>query len=156
VLRELAWRLDRHPLLYTFRGFAAAGNCAGLGSYPLWIADPSSPPGRPVVPAPWTAWVIHQTGIAGQIDRDLAAWPTADAMRAAVGRQAEVVMPPGRHQFDGSVSLLDVAQRQHATPAGLIFETARREAHPGPLQEAYVDAGDWAALMPAGMILVLP
>ena len=31
------------PIVYTFLSFAEQGNCAGLGHYPLWIAEPSAP-----------------------------------------------------------------------------------------------------------------
>ncbi len=48
------------PVVYTFLSFAQQGNCAGLGGYPLWIADPSSPEGRPTVPGPWRTWAFHQ------------------------------------------------------------------------------------------------
>ncbi|MFD9948041.1 glycoside hydrolase family 25 protein [Nonomuraea sp. NPDC059023] len=48
------------PFIYTFLWFARSGNCAGLGEYPLWIASPQQPRGRPIVPGPWTAWTIHQ------------------------------------------------------------------------------------------------
>lgn len=50
------------PVVYTFLSFAQQGNCAGLGRYPLWIAEPSAPPGRPSVPGPWTTWAFHQYG----------------------------------------------------------------------------------------------
>lgn len=64
------WCADVHhdtgltPIVYTFLSFAEAGNCAGLGHYPLWIAEPSAPPGRPVVPKPWSTWKFHQFGTA--------------------------------------------------------------------------------------------
>lgn len=48
------------PVVYTFLAFAYAGNCAGLEEYPLWIAAPDQPTGRPDVPAPWRRWTIHQ------------------------------------------------------------------------------------------------
>lgn len=48
------------PFVYTFQSFARAGNCAGLGDYPLWIASPAKPQGDPVVPGPWRGWTIHQ------------------------------------------------------------------------------------------------
>jgi lysozyme len=73
----------RAPLVYTFLSFAQEGNCAGLGGYPLWIADPSSTPGRPRVPAPWTTWAVHQFGQQG-IDLDVANFPDAAAMTAAL------------------------------------------------------------------------
>ena len=50
------------PIVYTFLSFAQQGNCAGLGHYPLWIAEPSAPAGRPVVPRPWLTWKFHQYG----------------------------------------------------------------------------------------------
>ncbi len=50
------------PVVYTFLSFAEEGNCAGLGHYPLWIAEPSAPAGRPVVPKPWSTWKFHQYG----------------------------------------------------------------------------------------------
>lgn len=62
------WCADVHqatghmPIVYTFLGFAQAGNCAGLGGYPLWIAEPSYPPGKPAVPQPWSTWAFHQYG----------------------------------------------------------------------------------------------
>lgn len=92
VAELLAGTLIRIPLLYTFLDFALAGNCAGLGHLPLWIADPSSPAGHPRVPAPWSKWVIHQYAITGGIDRDVAGFATAAAMAAALGKQ-EVDMP---------------------------------------------------------------
>jgi GH25 family lysozyme M1 (1,4-beta-N-acetylmuramidase) len=52
------------PVVYTFLDFAHQGNCAGLGHYPLWIAEPSAPAGRPVVPQPWSTWKFHQYGTA--------------------------------------------------------------------------------------------
>jgi GH25 family lysozyme M1 (1,4-beta-N-acetylmuramidase) len=64
------WCADVHratghtPVVYTFLDFAHQGNCAGLGHYPLWIAEPSAPRGRPVVPRPWSTWKFHQYGTA--------------------------------------------------------------------------------------------
>lgn len=64
------WCADVHhatghtPVVYTFQSFAEQGNCAGLGHYPLWIAEPSAPAGRPAVPAPWSTWKFHQYGTA--------------------------------------------------------------------------------------------
>ncbi|MER6949882.1 glycoside hydrolase family 25 protein [Nonomuraea sp. NPDC000554] len=48
------------PFVYTYQWFADAGNCAGLGEYPLWIASPARARGEPIVPSPWRRWTIHQ------------------------------------------------------------------------------------------------
>lgn len=86
VLQQLKHATGRRPVLYTFLDFAEEGNCQGLGEYPLWIADPSRPPGRPRVPKPWTTWAIHQYEINGAIDRDVANFPHTAAMAAALGK----------------------------------------------------------------------
>lgn len=92
LLRKLEAALHRKPVLYTYISFAGDGNCSGLAPWPLWISDPSSPPGEPRVPAPWTTWAIHQSyippGTAAGIDRDVARWPSLDGMRAALGKTA--------------------------------------------------------------------
>jgi lysozyme len=59
---EVAQATGRTPVVYTFLSFAQQGNCAGLGRYPLWIAEPSAPAGHPSVPGPWKSWVFHQYG----------------------------------------------------------------------------------------------
>lgn len=164
VARELTWRLERKPLVYTYLDFALQGNAAGLGGCPLWMADPSSPAGHPRVPPPWSSWVIHQTGVRGQIDRDLAMWATADAMRAAIGRhESPAKLPPGRHDADGRTSLAVLAHRQGCEVADIIWATAQATtsdgkvlARLGPLQRGYVNAGDWSADIPHGTVLWLP
>ncbi len=47
-------------LVYTNPSFAQAGNCAGLGSWFLWIADYGVP--QPAVPPPWREWTFWQHG----------------------------------------------------------------------------------------------
>ncbi len=86
VQATLHARLGRPPLLYTFIDFAKQGNCAGLGGYPLWIADPSSRAGHPVVPAPWKTWAIHQYATINNLDRDVANYPRESAMVDALGK----------------------------------------------------------------------
>jgi GH25 family lysozyme M1 (1,4-beta-N-acetylmuramidase) len=47
-------------LVYTMPSFAEAGNCAGMGSWYLWIANYDVQ--RPAVPAPWKDWTFWQCG----------------------------------------------------------------------------------------------
>jgi|HubBroStandDraft_5_1064220.scaffolds.fasta_scaffold02959_3 GH25 family lysozyme M1 (1,4-beta-N-acetylmuramidase) len=93
VQAELEHHYGRLPLLYTYLSFAEAGNCAGLGEYPLWIADPSSAAGHPRVPGPWKSWTIHQYDISGSIDLDVAKYSTEAAMFAALGKTADPKEP---------------------------------------------------------------
>jgi hypothetical protein len=90
VLSDLRTTFGRMPLIYTFLNFANAGNCAGLGPYPLWMSDPSSAAGHPRVPAPWKTWALHQYATSGNIDRDVSSYATAAAMRAALGKATPV------------------------------------------------------------------
>ncbi len=94
VMADLKKALGREPVVYTFISFAQEGNCAHLGGYPLWIADPSRPAGHPEVPAPWTRWAIHQYSITSPIDRDVANYPTLAAMAAALGKPDKPKEPP--------------------------------------------------------------
>lgn len=87
VCALLEQKTGRIVAVYTFLAFAHEGNCAGLGHLPLWIADPSSPAGKPQVPAPWTAWAAHQYK-QSPMDRDVANYPDLKAMRAALGKPA--------------------------------------------------------------------
>lgn len=103
VMTDLHTRFNRTPILYTFISFAQEGNTKGLGRYPLWISDPSSPPGHPVVPPPWKDWVLHQYSITAPIDRDLAKFATVAAMQKALGA-APAPPKPGHGDLGGSIT----------------------------------------------------
>jgi hypothetical protein len=55
--------------VYSFYDFITSGNCAGLGSYPLWLAIYQS--ATPSAPAPWKAWKFWQSGGASNHDNDV-------------------------------------------------------------------------------------
>jgi LysM repeat protein len=64
----------------------------------LWIADPSSPAGSPLIKDPW---LIHQYGSPGGVDADVAQFPTQSAMfswaqRGGPGKPAPLPKPPPR------------------------------------------------------------
>jgi hypothetical protein len=89
------------PVVYTFLSFAWEGHCAGLGSYPLWIADPSRAMGHPRVPAPWSSWALHQYGESGGIDHDVlngdgAAWLALASGHSSTPPPSHVPPFPGR------------------------------------------------------------
>jgi lysozyme len=113
VMSQLKERFDREPLLYTFIDFATAGNCEGLGGYPLWIAAPSDPAGKPTVPAPWKTWDLHQYDISGDIDRDIARFTSLAAMYSALGRPVKTAPTPPEpdlHNLGGNVTAISVAR----------------------------------------------
>lgn len=159
VLAMLEKALDRLPVVYTFVSFADSGNCAGLGRWPLWIADPSSPAGKPRVPRPWQDWAIHQYGQTG-IDRDVAAFGDLAAMRAALGRRHAVETEAG-WKCDGKLSLIQIAAKNKATPSGILRRTAVHDGvFSGPMA-AYLNAVFAGTLpatapVPAGIVLRVP
>jgi hypothetical protein len=106
VQSQLQTHLGRPPLLYTYIDFANEGNCAGLGGYPLWIADPSNTAGHPVVPAPWKTWAIHQYATTANIDRDVANYQSQSAMVAALGRQIPKPPEPDVTNLGGTSSAI--------------------------------------------------
>jgi len=165
VLALLRDELDRVPLLYTFLSFAESGNCAGMGGYPLWIADPSSPEGHPRIPAPWVSHAIHQYVITGPIDRDLAVYPDLASMRSALGKKAPVppaAPAPVLHVTGGDGTLTELAAARKIPPSTIIRITT--EQTPGQYPK---NVGDWlnavlegtvspSANLPAGLHLYLP
>jgi lysozyme len=62
--------------VYSFLDFILTGNCAGLGSYPLWLALFQA--ATPVAPAPWRTWKLWQSGPAGDRDIDVFNGTAAD------------------------------------------------------------------------------
>jgi hypothetical protein len=55
--------------VYSYYDFITSGNCAGLGSYPLWLAIYQS--ATPTTPAPWKSWTFWQSGGASNHDDDV-------------------------------------------------------------------------------------
>lgn len=145
VLSLLKRELDRTPLLYTFISFAQEGNCAGLGHYPLWIADPSSPPGRPFVPPPWHTHSIHQYSLTAPLDRDLADYPSLKAMRAALGKHVPAPIPKPRRsepvQLPQVLSYVTVS-----IPAGVGHVLLSVGANVAPLKYQFLPGGTWTPL----------
>lgn len=152
VLRALDAELDRTPLLYSFIAFIGAGNCASLGSYPLWLADPSDPAGSPHVPAPWKSCAIQQSVITGPIDRDVAFYPSVAAMKAALGKHGTPA-PSGKVIRWHTLGLWSLAKEaaEHGTTAGEMLTLAAAAGHKyGPAMRRYITAGNWNARLPAG------
>ena len=162
VLRELETVFGRRPVLYTFLSFAETGNCAGMGAYPLWIADPSSAAGKPRVPAPWKTWAAHQWRITGPLDRDVAAFGSQSAMRAALGRKAAPIVTETSWTADGQTSLTALCGKHPGwTPAGILRRTAVHDGKYGPDMAAFLNGvfeGKIPATfpVPAGAVLWVP
>ena len=151
VLRDLDAQLDRRPLIYSYPAFIEAGNCASLGAYPLWLANPSAPSGHPDVPEPWKTAAMQQTGITGAIDRDVAFYDDLAAMQAALGKRKPPAPPRIVHWHAiGLWSLAREAQEHKTTPEEMLrlAKAAGHKYHPA--MERYIERGDWSARVPHG------
>lgn len=62
--------------VYSFYDFITSGNCAGLESYPLWLAVYQS--ATPSAPSPWNSWQFWQSGGASDHDDDVFNGTTAE------------------------------------------------------------------------------
>jgi hypothetical protein len=62
--------------VYSYWDFITSGNCAGLASYPLWLAIYQA--ATPGAPAPWTSWKFWQSGVASDHDDDVFNGTAAD------------------------------------------------------------------------------
>lgn len=143
VLRALKQRLAREPLLYTFLSYADEGNCAGLEEFPLWIADPSSPAGKPRVPPPWRTWTLHQHSITPPLDLDLAKFSSLKAMRAALGKHVPAPKPR-RHE---PVQLpQDLNFSTVSIPAGTGHVLLSVGANTSRLRYQFLPGGKWQTL----------
>jgi GH25 family lysozyme M1 (1,4-beta-N-acetylmuramidase) len=138
VLADLVHRLERRPVVYTFLSFAREGNCNRLGRYPLWIADPSSPAGRPSVPKPWSTWTIHQYDITGPIDRDVANFTSLAAMTDALGKPKP--KEPALHDLGGSI-VADITSVRWDDGVTVIAGLGKD----GFVQAARWESGKWGA-----------
>lgn len=142
VLRSLRTELDREPLIYSFISFAQEGNCAGLGNFPLWIADPSSPAGQPRVPLPWRTWTLHQHKITGPLDLDIAKFGSLKAMRAALGKHVPAPKPR-RHAMQLPQTLGYTAV---SVPAGTGHVLLSVGANTARLKYQFLPGGTWQSL----------
>lgn len=74
-------RVHRRPWVYSNVSWAEGGYCDGMGAYPYWCADPSSPAGQPTIRGPFKSWVAHQYDIAN-LDLDVFNGTRADWLGA--------------------------------------------------------------------------
>lgn len=143
VLRALRRELERAPLIYSFISFAQDGNCAGMENFDLWIADPSSPAGKPRIPPPWRKFAIHQHSISPPLDLDVAAYPSLKAMRAALGKHVPAPKPR-RHetvQLPQTLGFTAVS-----IPAGVKHVLLSVGANTARLRYQFLPGGTWQSL----------
>ena len=121
-MNELRTLAPHNPMgVYTFIDFAKAGNCAGLGDWPLWLAYPSLT--APADPPPWHNWTFWQWGMRNGIDAD-AFNGTAAELQAWIESYLPATHGPYRHVADGKQSIAAIAQARNTTVGHIAQVTA--------------------------------
>jgi GH25 family lysozyme M1 (1,4-beta-N-acetylmuramidase) len=123
--------------------------------WPLWFAWPS-----PVAPpegftAPWKDWAVWQWGIRGGVDADAFNGTPAD-MDAWIRSR---IPAEGWRDYTttGHLSLRHIADMCRTEPAVILQRTVDHDGGSyRPHLAAYLNAGDFAAPMPRGIILRVP
>jgi len=103
--------------VYSFFDFITSGNCAGLGSYPLWLAIFQS--ATPPAPAPWTAWRFWQSGGTSSHDNDVFNGTPAELAAWISSFQEEVEVQSG--QLNTGASAVTVITVPHGSGTSIAF-----------------------------------
>lgn len=143
--RRVEAALGVRPIVYTFLSYARGGYCAGLGAYPLWIADPSATAGKPRVPTgPWSKWAFHQYSDS-PYDLDLFNGDTTALRALAVGAAA-----PDIQEDDDMGTLMNIDRSPAAKvihcPAGE-WTNLRFDRQWQPAVKGDKRGGDWAVIL---------
>jgi hypothetical protein len=110
--------------VYSFLDFITAGNCAGLGEYPLWLAVFQS--AAPTAPAPWSAWKFWQSGSTSSSDKDVYDG-TAAELNAWISSFQTVQSPPTLEeevqsgQLNTGANALTVISVPHGSATNIAF-----------------------------------
>lgn len=132
------------------------------GKEPLFVAEPGA---SPASPQPVPGWLISflqygtRSSSAGPTDADAAYFGSLAQVRKLGVPQGPAPGGPRMYQAGGHESLAELAKVMGTSVSAVLWETAQpawRGRGFGNLEAAYLDAGDWAAPMPAGMQVWVP
>jgi lysozyme len=105
--------------VYSYWDFITSGNCAGLGSYPLWLAIYQT--ATPGAPAPWTSWKFWQSGTASDHDDDFFSGSAADLSRWISSFQPNVEDDVQSGQLNNGASAVTVITVPHGSSTNIAF-----------------------------------
>lgn len=142
--------------VYTFRNFAEAGNCAGLGSRPLWMAAPAA--SAPPAPSPWAKWAFWQFGTRNGADADAYNGTAAQLDAWIAGFAPPVSWSPGvvRHLADGKQSLQQAATNRGGWEAAITASRTHLNAHNLAAFNSYVMGNKTPANIPHNVTHPMP
>jgi GH25 family lysozyme M1 (1,4-beta-N-acetylmuramidase) len=129
--------------VYSFFDFITSGNCAGLGSYPLWLAIFQS--AAPTAPAPWKDWTLWQSGESGSHDNDVFNGTPAELTAWISSFQPHVEVEVQSGQLNMGANAVTAIAVPHGTGTNIVFgcDNGVQGLPPAVLRVAIHDQNGW-------------
>jgi GH25 family lysozyme M1 (1,4-beta-N-acetylmuramidase) len=127
--------------VYSFHDFITAGNCAGLASYPLWLAIYQT--ATPTAPAPWGGWRFWQSGESGSHDNDAFNGTAAELSAWISSFQLNVEEEVQSGQLNTGANAVTVISVPHGSGTNIAFgcDNGLQGMAPAMLRVAIYDTG---------------
>jgi len=129
--------------VYSYWDFITSGNCAGLGSYPLWLAIYQT--ATPGAPPPWTEWKFWQWGATSSYDNDVFAGTPAELTAWISSFQPNVEVEVQSGQLNNGAGAVSVVTVPHGTGTNVTFgcDNGLQGLPPAVLRVAIHDQHGW-------------
>ena len=129
--------------VYSYWDFITSGNCAGLGSYPLWLAIYQS--ATPGAPPPWQEWTFWQSGGTSTYDNDQFAGTPAELTAWIQSFQPNVEVEVQSGQLNNGANAVTVITVPHGTGTNVTFgcDNGLQGLPPAVLRVAIHDENGW-------------
>ena len=136
-------RPDNPHGVYSFWNFITEGNCAGLGSYPLWLAIYQT--ATPGAPPPWTEWKFWQWGATSSYDNDVFAGTPAELTAWISSFQPNVEVEVQSGQLNNGANAVTVVTVPHGSGTSVTFgcDNGLQGLPPAVLRVAIHDQNGW-------------
>ena len=130
--------------VYSYWDFITSGNCAGLGSYPLWLAIYQSTP-PPGAPAPWQAWTFWQSGATSDHDNDEFNGTPAELSMWIGSFQPNVEVEVQSGQLNTGANAVTAIAVPHGSGTNIVFgcDNGLQGLPPAVLRVAIHDNAGW-------------
>jgi GH25 family lysozyme M1 (1,4-beta-N-acetylmuramidase) len=105
--------------VYSFFDFVTTGNCAGLASYPLWLAIYQQ--ATPSAPAPWSQWKFWQSGGTSNHDNNVFNGTAAELSAWISSFQPNVEAEVQSGQLNNGAAAVTVISVPHGSGSNIAF-----------------------------------
>lgn len=105
--------------VYSYWSFITSGNCAGLGSYPLWLAIYQT--ATPGAPPPWQEWKFWQSGSTSSHDNDVFAGTPAELTGWLQSFQPNVEVEVQSGELNTGANAVTTIAVPHGSGTNIVF-----------------------------------